>query len=360
MALVKFMTGSSTAFNNLATKDENTLYFLNDIKQLYKGAELYCKSFEIVATRPLTGVKGILYVETSTKKLITWNGSTFEEVLNASVIIDSTVTSASANAVSSKAVYDFVISEIAKLTGGSSNAFVTSIVADNENIGKLTVQKGTESTIVQVNLNGLAQTPTYDSETRKITFPVVGSETPVEINLGKDLVVTNGDYNATSKEIILTLSSGGTINIPVGDLVDIYTASADVSGAVQLSITNNEIKGTVLVDNTTIKVNGGKIYADFSSLVTNETFNALSAKVTTAEENIAGLDDAINNATTGLKARVTAAESEISTIKQDYVTTTYLSSNYYDKTNIDSKLGAINENIETVQTALTWTSITGN
>ena len=35
--LVKFMSGSSASFAALGTKDDNTLYFLNDTKQIYKG-----------------------------------------------------------------------------------------------------------------------------------------------------------------------------------------------------------------------------------------------------------------------------------------------------------------------------------
>lgn len=364
MSLVKFMTGSAASFEALGTKDSNTLYFLNDTKQIYKGSELYSKSFEVVTTLPTTGVVGVLYVETSTKKLHSWNGSAFVEALDASVTIDSSVTDSSNNAVSAKAVYDFVAAEIAGFTGGSSNAFVTSILADNTAIGQFTVNKGTESTTVKVKLDGLAQTPSYDAAARKFTFPVVGGDA-VEVNLGKDLVVKSGEYDADAQKIILTIDgeTESTIEIPVGDLVDVYTASADVTGAAKITISNNEIKAAVVVDDSTIHIIDGKLVADFSTLVTKTTFEALQTKVINNEIAITNLNTNLTNRIDNIETRVGTNETEITNIKANYVTNDSLTANYYNKTAIDTKVSTLNQSITSVQTnlnnALTWTTIEG-
>lgn len=364
MALVKFMTGSSANFQALAQKDENTLYFLNDTKQIYKGENLYSKAFEVYPALPATGgVTGVLYVETSTKKLYTWNGTSFIEALDASVTIDTKVEEAGANAVSGKAVYDFVAAEIAALTGGSSNAFVSSIIEDDSAIGQFKVQKGTdEPTIVKISLNGLAQAPSYDTETRKFTFPVIGGEA-LEVNLGKDLVVKSGTYDTATQEIILTLVDDTTIKIPVGALVDIYTASEDKTGAVKITIDNetNEVKAAVVVDETTIKNDNGVLKADFSKLALASTVEALTKRVSDAETAITNLSTNLTKAIGDVDAIAKANQAAIADLPNIYAKTTDLSANYYNKTSIDSKVQTLTQSISSVdsawKTALTWTNI---
>lgn len=362
MAAVKFLTGSYASYAALAEKDAGTLYFLTDTKQLYKGADLYCKSFETVSTLPTSGAEGVLYVVSNTKKLYTWNGSSFVEALDAFVQIDASVSETGANAVSGKAVYDFVASEIAALTGGSSNAFVTSIVTDNENLGSLTVTKGTESNTVAVKLDGLAKTPQYDADTRKFTFPVVNG-TDVVVELGKDMVVKKGEYDTENQEIVLTLTDDTTVKIPAGDLVDIYTASADTTGAAQITIANNKVKAAVLVDNTTIKVENGVLKADFSTLALASTVEALTTRVAANETAISNLTTNVNSELDAIKGRVSTNETDIATIKSDYAKTADVESGYYNKTTIDTKVSALNDSIAAVQTnltnALTWVAIEG-
>ena len=363
MALVKFMTGSSANFQALAQKDNDTLYFLNDTKQIYKGSELYSKAFEVVSVLPTTGVTGVLYVETSTKKLHTWNGSAFVEALDAFVTIDGAVAEGGANAVSGKAVYEFVAGEIAKLTGGSTNAFVTSIIEDNTAVGQFKVQKGTdEPTVVKVSLNGLAQAPSYDAEARKFTFPVIGGDA-VEVNLGKDLVVKSGSYDTANQEIVLTLVDDTTIKIPVGDLVDIYTASADETGAVKVTIANNEVKAAVVVDGATIKNDNGVLKADFSTLALASTVEALTKRVGDAETAITNLNTNLTKAIGDVDAIAKANQAAIADLPNTYAKTADLTANYYNKTDIDGKVQTLNGAISGVDSAwkaaLTWTNIEG-
>lgn len=332
MALVKFMTGTAASFANI-TKDADTLYFLSDTHQLYKGEHLYSKSYQVVATVPSAGVQDVLYIETSTKKLRVYNGTIWEDVLDTSIASSVSVASGDTKTVSGDAVYKFVTSEIAKLTGGSTNAFVTALAADQENLGTLIVTKGDESTDIALNLNGLARTPVYDAETRKFTFPVVGGQ-DVVVNLGKDLVVKSGAYNTTEQAIILTLVDDTTIKIPVGDLVDVYTAENAETSAVEIAINNNKISGAVKVDGSTIKVEGGKLVADFSTLVTKETFNGLQQ---------------------GIEGEVERIDGEIANIKKDYVSTTSLTqtlASYATTEYVNGQIGAVNTSIQAVENDL--------
>lgn len=114
-SLVKFMMGSSASFDLLPNKDFNTLYFLNDSHQIYKGDQLYCQSFKVVDELPAQGREGFLYIEETTEKFYIWDkeNNRFEEILDAGTIaVDELVTEESLNPVSSKAIYSFVLGQI--------------------------------------------------------------------------------------------------------------------------------------------------------------------------------------------------------------------------------------------------------
>lgn len=355
--LVKFMSGSSASFAALGTKDDNTLYFLNDTKQIYKGEHLYSKSFEVVSILPTSGgVKDVLYVETSTKKLHIWNGSSFVEALDAFVTIDTEVKETGANAVSGKAVYDFVSAEINALTGGTSNVFVSSIVEDNSAIGQFTVNKGAESTTIKVKLDGLAQAPSYDRTLRKFTFPVIGGDA-VEVNLGKDLVVTNeSHYDAQTQKIVLVIDGDpkSTIEIPVADLVDVYTASADESGAVKVTIESNEVKAAVKVDGATIKNDNGVLKADFSTLALKSVVEDLAKDVAANETAIENLDTRLTGRIEGVEKTAGDNAVAIANIKSQYVKTADLEANYPNKTYVTQSIQAVQDNLNE---ALSWKAI---
>lgn len=328
MALVKFMTGTSGSFANI-TKDADTLYFLSDTHQLYKGEDLYSKSYQVVATVPTTGVQGVLYIETSSKKLRTYNGTAWEDALDVALASSATVTNGDTKTVSGDAVYKFVTSEIANLTGGSPNAFVTALAADKDNLGTLVVSKGDTSTNVALNLNGLAQTPAYDKEARKFTFPVVGGQAVV-VDLGRDLVVTNADYDHETKNIHLYIEGSDTITIPVGDLVDIYTSENNADSAVEIAISNNKVSGAVKVDGSTIKIVGGKLTADFTNLVT--------------KAELASLDTAVSK-------EISRVEGLIEGVKQDYVSKTGLTEelkSYATTASVTTQISAVNTSITKV------------
>lgn len=341
--LIKFRSGTSEQYKALIPKDANTLYFLTDTFQLYKGDQLYGKSFEVVDAFPATGVDGVLYVSKN-KAIKYYNSGAWIDALvpDTEIAADST----SENVVTSKAVAAFVLSEISKLTGGTSNAFVTSVEEDSETVGSIVVKKGTETTKVAIKLDGIVHNATYDSETRTITLPQFNGEDLV-INLGKDLVVNSGAYDSEKQEIVLTLTSGDVVKVPVADLVNVYTASDDTTGAVQITVVGDTIKGSVIADGSTIKIVEGVLTADFSSLVTTATFEALKGTV-----------DVHTGDITKLKEDVSDLSSTVSTLKTtvEGIPGSYVSSDTYSQhvTDMNVALGALRSDVES---QLTWKPI---
>ena len=101
---------------------------------------------------------------------------------------------------------------------------------DNTN-GNIKVGSGNPATLTNV-----AHNPSYDGEARKLTIPVYGSESPIEVTIPdfKDKVVTSGEYHDDFeypagthhyKVIVLTIANQTEpVIIPAESLVNVYTA----------------------------------------------------------------------------------------------------------------------------------------
>ena len=86
MAKVNFKVGTSAWYTGLQTRDTNTLYFLSDTHQIYKGEDLYAdghkSNFIVVDGLPASNQEeGIVYFVPSTKTGSTWNGSGWDIVI---------------------------------------------------------------------------------------------------------------------------------------------------------------------------------------------------------------------------------------------------------------------------------------
>lgn len=113
-------------------------------------------------------------------------------------------------------------------------------IVNAANNGTLTISKA-DGTSSDLAIAGVVTVPTYDADARKLTLPyhkADGTTDSVVMDLGKDAVVTSGVYNNETKEIELTLSTGGVVKVPAVDLVDVYTGG-----------TSNSIATTVSADN---------------------------------------------------------------------------------------------------------------
>ena len=232
MANISFALGTKANFEALQVKNNDTLYFLTDTLQIFKGASEYTKSCKLVATLPESGqVQGIVYVRTSDMTLHIYNGTEYVQLNKAVVTAIPAADASDDNVPTTKAVADYVQAKIEAVTGGKG-LFVTDVTYKD---GVISVAKGDAP--VTTTLGGVVHDATYNAETRTITLPVFGGDA-LTINLGKDLVVTSGTYDADTQEIQLTITSGDVIKIPVGSLIDIYTGLATSTAEVTVSDEN--------------------------------------------------------------------------------------------------------------------------
>lgn len=225
------MVGLQSAYDALATKDANNLYFCSDTRMLYKGADCYSEAVRVVTARPSTPAQGVIYVVTGTNTLDVWNGTSWE-VIRPEIITSIGAASTDAQLPTAKAVYDYITQAIEDVTG--SGVVVQEVKAGAAD-GQLSVKAGGVDSAVIVP--GVVTTPTYDAATRKITLPVTGKEAIV-IELGKDIFVdsaADNKYNAETGNIELHLNDGTMIEIPAESLVDVYTGGETTSAKVTVS-----------------------------------------------------------------------------------------------------------------------------
>lgn len=247
-----FKIGTYEKYKALEAKDSNTLYFITDTLQIFKGEDEFSKSVKIVTSLPLIGIQGIIYANISNYILYVWNGTDFVNITKG---YTSTI-DANANhefVPTTKAVKNYVdgkISEVINMDG----QFVTDVAYND---GKIELQKG--KNVSNIPISGVAHNPTYDASTRTIHLPVFGNDELV-ISLGKDLVVTSGLYNEINKSLELTLTSGDKVIIPVGSLIDIYTGIATSTTTTHVSAENKisvSVKVSANVNNQIIIENDG-------------------------------------------------------------------------------------------------------
>lgn len=274
MAEVKFSYGTKARYDALAPKELDTLYFTTDTLQIFKGNTEYTKSTKMVSALPASGqIQGVIYFRMSDYTMHIWNGTEFVQ-LNKKTVTQIPASATNDDIPTSKAVADYVQAKI-EAVEGVKGKFVTDVTY---NAGVLSVAKGDEP--VTTTLTGVIHEPTYDSTTRTIKLPVFGGDT-LTIALGKDLVVTNGSYNAKDKNIELTITSGDVIKIPVGALVDIYVGVATSTATVTVS-SDNKISVNVKVSakaNNSIVIEEDGLYVAVPDAYTKAETDAAIKKV---------------------------------------------------------------------------------
>lgn len=151
---------------------------------------------------------------------------------------------------------------------------------------------------------GNVKNPTYDANTRKITLPILqadGTTQALEINLGKDMVVKSGTYNAINQEIELTLTDDTVVKIPAASLVDVYTGGATTTVTVAVS-DDNVITATVKLST----VEGNLLKSDENGLYVVESDFTATQKLITD-----GVAEAKSHAETKVAEETQAREAAI-------------------------------------------------
>lgn len=150
--IVKWISCSKAYYESLPAKDENSLYFLEDTGELYKGKTSYGTGVEFVDEFPSTESATInkMYILNSTLEMRIYDGIDWRQIIKKteSVITDKMY---SENPASVNAVRDYVIAKISEIPTGESNAsFQTYAEAL-----KYAQTTGTPGQILTVNNSGI-------------------------------------------------------------------------------------------------------------------------------------------------------------------------------------------------------------
>ena len=139
MALVKFRVGDYASYTGLGTKDQDTLYFITDLRQIFKGDVPYTGGiYKTVTSFPDSGDVNTLYVNTANGQVCYWDGTQYVTVVKAT---GQTISGAGDNNTlpTTKAVVDYVASQIA---GQDIGSLVTRIETAEGEIDTLQGQMG--------------------------------------------------------------------------------------------------------------------------------------------------------------------------------------------------------------------------
>lgn len=227
---------------------------------------------------------------------------------------------------------------------------VTSLEPSVENTDtvKMTVSKGTNGTtlssevkldmekanILQFSGNGLYAEVTLDYNTaeNKLKFIAAGVEKVIQLNSAT--IVQTGKYDSTTREIVLTLTDGSEIKIPVSDLFNQLKAINPDNDPVNLEIHNNAdgqdtIQATLNISgdpDNLINTNNGTLFASnqakrhFMNLdgvnPNTDVETAVNTVNNTAKEAKAGVD-ALNTQVAALNTDVAALKSDMADAKSN-------------------------------------------
>ena len=143
MALVKFRVGDYASYTGLGTKDQDTLYFITDLRQIFKGDVPYTGGiYKTVASFPDSGDVNTLYVNTANGQVCYWDGTQYVTVVKAT---GQTISGAGDNNTlpTTKAVVDYVASQIAGQDIGSLVTRIETAEGEIDTLqGQMTVVQG--------------------------------------------------------------------------------------------------------------------------------------------------------------------------------------------------------------------------
>ena len=240
------------------TPTEGDMYFISDTREIYRGSELFTESVTLYETLPTVSIAiNRLYIDKNTLEGKIYDGSKWTTVIKP---VETTFNAESENPVTAKAIAGYVADQIANVTG--SGDVVTEVTWDEAN-AILSVKKGSSATETIV-FDGLGVTLTYDAATGALQLAdVSGNKIGDPISLDLERFVTAGEYDAENKNIILYFDADKTesVSIPVGVLVDTYTAES--SQTLDLTVSNNKFVGNVKIstaEGNLITVNEDGIY----------------------------------------------------------------------------------------------------
>ena len=225
------------------TPIDGHMYFLSDTKEIYRGTVPFTESVIVYnGTLPDVAAVNKLYIDSNTLEGKIWNSTDgWKTVIHG---VSETVEDVAGKPVSGHAVVSYVAAELAKM---ATSAGTVSSLSWNSAEHLLTVTKGDESEEL-ITFDGLGVNLQYTSATGELRLlDHSGNEIGDPINLGLEKFVSSGEYDPDSQNIILYFDAEKTesVTIPVGSLVDTYTAES--TNTVDLSVSNNKFVANVKI-----------------------------------------------------------------------------------------------------------------
>ena len=223
-------------------KRESSLYFISDTHEIYRGEVPFTESVIMYTELPVTGIAvNRLYINSATLEGKVYDGTSWTTVIRP---ITDTVTADGVNPVSGKAVAAYVAAEVAKIS--ASGEVVSALTWDSaEHL--LAVTKG-NGDVQNIIFEGLGVNLTYKAASGELQLEdAKGTAIGDAIKLDLERFVSSGEYDAETSSIILYFDAEKTesVTIPVGELVDTYTAEGDK--AIDLKVESNVVKGSIKI-----------------------------------------------------------------------------------------------------------------
>lgn len=206
MARVLFIECTSTEFKGLVSKDANTVYWLSDTREIFKGDIRYGSNVKFESQIPEfnEAEENVVYVVNQAGKIQLF------------VKGDSAMVPAGGE-VSKQDVQDAIQTALGAYEGVLTDVSSKRAATGDGTVLTFTTKGGTtkEVTVQDLFLSGAS----YDSATHILSLTVKGQQTPVTVNL-EELVpkAVNADQVALARNITATVAVG---NIKKGQKIDI-------------------------------------------------------------------------------------------------------------------------------------------
>ena len=144
MALVKFVHTDAAGYAGIVTKDADTLYFVSDLRTIYRGDVEYglnivkvSGGFDAIPTKDLN----TLYFDETTKEMRIYTGASQYDVVSPAVA--QTITSDANTVPSTKAVYDYIAEQITDLDVTALEGRVDTLEGEMDTVqGQITTING--------------------------------------------------------------------------------------------------------------------------------------------------------------------------------------------------------------------------
>lgn len=251
MAQVQFYVLTAAQYAAIVTKDDGTLYFISDQNRIFKGTVPYSHPVELVTAFPATGLVGTVYVNPTTKEAKSWNGSAWVTI---QLAVSTILTDSDEVVPTSKAVKTYIDDAVDDIVSGGGA--VTDVTYADKTVS---VRKGSTN-VTNLQLSGLVDGATFDGTNGKLTLTTNGG-VPIEINLPVEQFLAAAAYDADTHILTLTMTDDSTFDVNLGDLIDVYTGSANnaISVTITGGVVSAELKVSVIADNL-IQVKSDGIY----------------------------------------------------------------------------------------------------